>query len=405
MNQIITMRHVETTIENAGWIAEHAPEKQEPFILSLNKEGSEKVILDGIGLSALNERDALTEKVIKHDLMDDFGNTVESKSVIPFGVEPMLSRKFEYYLKTIRVTTDVVLRKNSTISNFNVDDLRLTGDWLRFAVVSPDANGDFPDSIPWCEITTEASTLWEGGEVFAFILLENANGTRLEIGTGFDMWRWNVAATMGATGKFTLEKKENGEIVLKRSVLQFDSETEIPGREWRFHWYLSWSYGEDDKRVNRSQSGIKTFPQPGAKPERGGEKENNLIFTLKETPWSEPARISRNAKPAPFPCFHSKTVRNHIRKTIRSIAANAEESLETLSILDCAPHFCDSRAHLERAKQEYIPHWDITDIIAFHFWASRKLKDKEIIFKIFPPSKGIFNELPSFTSMREPDGD
>ena len=391
------MKHIETTIRGESWNAEHAPEKQEPFVLSLNK--SEKVILDGVGLTALNERDALTEKVIKHDLMDDFGHTVDSKSIIPFGVEPMLSRKFDYYLKTIRITTDIRLRGKTTLTEFNVDDMRLTGEWSRFAVITLDAKGDMPNSIPWVDTPSKAGTLWKADKVFSFILLESANGTRLEIGTGFDLWRWNTAPSMGATGRFTLEKKDNGEIILKRTVLHFDAETEIAGREWRFNWYLSWSTGPFENRENRFDDEINAFPPTGGKAKLPRNKQKDLAFSLKETQWPEQARISRNANLATSPCFHSKMVRNHLRKTIRSIAARADESLENVLILDCTPHFCDSCRHLERPKQGNLAHWDIADIITLHFWANRKLHKKNVKLKIRAPFDGIFNELPSFISM------
>jgi hypothetical protein len=97
--------------------------------------------------------------------------------------------------------------------------------------------------------------------------------------------------------------------------------------------------------------------------------------------------------------MHSKMARNHIRKVIRSIAANSGETLKTLSILGCTPHFCNSSTHLEGAKKGHSEHWDISDILNFHFWASRKLKEKDVVLKIIAPSGGIFAELPSFLSM------
>jgi hypothetical protein len=54
---------------------------------------------------------------------------------------------------------------------------------------------------------------------------------------------------------------------------------------------------------------------------------------------------------------------------------------------------------LEGAKKGHSEHWDISDILNFHFWASRKLKEKDVVLKIIAPSGGIFAELPSFLSM------
>ncbi|MCK5844823.1 MAG: hypothetical protein KAG97_08960, partial [Victivallales bacterium] len=387
------MKHVKAEIEGDGWKAEHAPEEREPFALSL-AGGSCEVVLDGVLFGALREKDALVEKVVRHEFLENDGNSVDSESVIPFGVEPVIFRKFDYYLNTIRVTTDIRVKAGVPIDLFNVDDLRVIGDWTRFAVIQSKDGGKLSDKLLWKEIADDSvRPLWESDEVFAAILLENTDGVRLEIGTGFDLWRWNVADMDGARGRFTLFKNADAEIVLRRTVLKFETETDIPAREWRFTWYLAWCYKSRESRGTAPPIDVLPFPSPGEKSQRPLEGKKVLAFDLAGVDWPERSRSSRNGVSTNIPCLHAKAVRNHLRKTIRRMAATAPTSLETLCLLGCEPAFCDSAGHLERAKNGFLPHWALPDIIAFHFWASRLFRKEDILFRIIPSDSGIAREL------------
>ncbi|NOY74261.1 MAG: hypothetical protein GXP32_00520 [Kiritimatiellaeota bacterium] len=397
------MRHVEAMVEGKDWTAEHAPEKGSQLLLSLDGINA-KVILDGISFDSLRERDALTEKVVRHDSLENDDCSVESTSVIPFGVEPAISRKFEYYLDTVRITTDITVRATTTVEKFNLDDLRVSGNWNRFAVVSPNPSERLPEKLDWKEIGNSAGeTLWESRAVFAMILFETEKGERLEIGTGMDLWRWNAATDIErAEGLFSLTVNDTGELALTRSVLNYSAETEIRPRNWRFNWYIAWSAETDETaKTEIEEAGLATqiFPCPGDKPIRMEEGLKALTFTLAGTRWPEQALASLNDEKLGVPCFHSKLVRNHLRKTMRRIASAAPSSLRSIAISDFEPSLCDSGAHLERARQGVLPHWDLTGVIAFHLWASRLLRKRDISFKLSPPLRGIFKELPSLQSL------
>ena len=64
------------------------------------------------------------------------------------------------------------------------------------------------------------------------------------------------------------------------------------------------------------------------------------------------------------------------------------------------PHICESSSHLERPKGGAMLHWDLSDIIDFHFWANRQLRRKESVLSIFTEKDEIFSQLPSFIGMK-----
>ena len=374
------MKYRRIEIENDSWSATHDLEKQQPFLLDLKSEVGDSDIsikLKGVRVASFYESMAMPIKAVRHDFMEEDGHKVETTSVIPFGSEPAVLRKFEYLGNIIKITTDLRLKAPVMGTLFSLDELLLKGDWERYAVLGISAVSQIDKKIKWNKVPESDKVLYDSDNLFEVLLLEDKNGSRFEVGTGFDIWRWNIAQNLdGIDGQLKVELID-GDISLKRHVMTSETEFEIPKRDWRFNWYMAWDNGSDDISEEISQ-GASTSVKAIECPDAGMVKDQDVVTDML--------------------CFHSKAARNRLKKWVRSQLATAKEEL--IAVEDMTPHICTNQAHLERAKYDKLLHWDLADIIDFWFWSNRQLRKKESFLSIFPEKSGIFGEFPSFKAMR-----
>ena len=78
----------------------------------------------------------------------------------------------------------------------------------------------------------------------------------------------------------------------------------------------------------------------------------------------------------------------------------AEGNSDHLTLAVEPPALCDVAAHLERPKRERLPHWNLTEMAAFHDWAARQLAPRR--FRMEFPAGSIFRDLPSGRYLADP---
>lgn len=348
--------------------------------------------------------------------MDITGHTVETKSIIPFGSEPVINRKFEYLPNIVKIITDIEIKRPIAAKIFEVDSLKLKGNWKKCAVINLSADKPAPEKLNWIDLTalhhypTELPSLpspdsqthhilYDAPSHFHIFLLEANNGARIEIGAGFDLWRWNHASIRDnrktqktgneksietplantpslnkknilPSGRFTIKNIEDG-ILIQRQIMTSDNEEfEINAKNWRFNWYFAWE--------NRNSA---------------FEKEEN-----KQTKIALPNIPIFQHSTHP-PCFHTKQARNQLRKSLRSVINKLGDNI--LCLNNISPHTCTNTSHISRPGKKNLEHWDMSDIIGFWFWANRQLLQTKSGFIITPPKESVFEELPSFRSLRK----
>ncbi len=370
------MKYREINIEENNWKATHDLEQHCPFTFSLENDDNIRIVLNGITIGSLNESMAMPLKAVRHDFMQKDGYRVKTTSVIPFGSEPAVLRKFDYLGNILKVTTDVRMKAPVVGNIFSIDDLVIQGNWKKFAVINMSGGNRLNNKLEWHKISSEDSVIYDSDDLFGVLLLESEKGIRLEIGTGFDIWRWNIAEkTEGVVGNLKVESA-NGEIIVKRNVMTSEAEFKIPKRDWRFNWYLSWDCGE----------------------KKSGEKKDCAdCFSIDQFEWSEAGTVKASGIYEDSPCLHSKAAKNRLRKWLRSIINKVEG--KEVKLVDLNPGICENSAHLEKSKIDKLLHWDLSDIIDFWFWGNRQLRRKESSLTIFSAKEEIFSELPSFSVM------
>ena len=407
------MKYKKLEINKENWNVIHDLEKHIPFYFSCKNPSHQKItkplnlqIHPGIEIGEFSETMSLPEKAVMHKLMDIEGYSIETKTIIPFGSEPAITRKFEYLPNIVKITTDVEIKKSITAENFEVDSLKLEGNWKKCAVINLSADNHALKKIDWIDLhspshaCTDSQThglIYDSPSHFHIFLLETQDGTRLEIGAGFDLWRWNAGgreevrdedseeskkynSTANPQGRFTIEQTAEG-LFIKRQIITSDKEFEIDAKNWRFNWYLAW-------KTEKKKSGVR---------DQEGEKQNS-----ENSAHSNPIPLSpeyQESKIKHVPCFHAKNTRNQLRKSVRSVINKLDDDI--LHLDNIAPHICTNSSHISRPGEKDIEHWDMTDIIDFWLWTNRQLQKKESCFIITPPKNSIFEELPSFCSLRE----
>lgn len=403
------MKYKKIEINGDGWLAVHDLEERIPFSLSLNhstratatvpagkitESPNHQITLMGIVIGDLTESISLPEKAVQHEFMDIEGYSVDTKSTIPFGSEPVIVRNFEYLPNIVKVTTDVQIRRSTVAENLEIDSLKLDGDWKRCAIINLTPEKPASKKVKWINLKKSNSKtaskpdsfIYDSETTFHIFLLEDKAGNRIEIGAGFDLWRWNQGAGDNEVrdpesevsetettvfppkkGRFTIENTENG-IIVRRQIISSEEECELHAQIWRFNWYLSW--GAED-----------------------GAPELEHFRTL------ELEHSSTPELPNSPTCFHAKATRNQLRKAVRAEINKLDD--DTLCLPDIEPHLCSNPSHIARPGKEGLQHWDMTDIIDFWFWANRQLLKSDSKLIIRPPKGSIFEELPSFRRMRK----
>jgi hypothetical protein len=379
------MKYKKIEIKDSNWNCIHDLENHIPLQLNVNeKESCEDttITLKGVELGDLSETTSLPQKAIRHDVMDLNCYTIDTQSIIPFGSEPQITRKFEHLSNIIKVTTDIHVKRPTPAKNFEVDSINLKGKWKKYAIINLKSYQKNNNDIEWIDLSNiDSTTLYSDTKHFHILLLENENHFRFEIGVGFDLWRWNHATNTeiketrdinhpnlepevldDARGNFTIEKI-NDYIIIKREIITSEKQFDIISHNWRFHWYLAWG-----KKSSKSKNPKTVKLQNSKTPE--------LLQTT---------------------CLHNKKSKNILHKSIRKVMNNLKN--ETLELKSLNPHYCTNPSHVSRPKEKEVEHLDITDIMELWLWGSKQLLKKDNKFIITPDENSIFKEFPSFWQM------
>ncbi len=334
--------------DGASWSASFFQSDAE--LLSFSVGGAKLFSASGIRNHGGNIENCRSLDSLKHHRNDGFpGGSIESVShaSAPF----FTSRSFEYAGNRFKVTLDAAFPKDYSSECLLSDEFCINPDVAETSVISAPADlspyfkrESYSRFVPGTPIESELAPIsW----IFKF-----RNGAVLEIGTGDDIWRWNIAEALGASSKFSVSNEDKEIRLLRRPLF---SELPIPTqrRKFRFTWFFAWDFPKQRKLVD-----------PG---------EESLVLDLaKDFNWPESARIMKSdGNTLPVPCFHSDIVWNVLRKTIRK---NLDSKYKRIVFknppVSCA---CFSAAHLDRAKKKFLVHGNTVALMNFWLWANRRL--------------------------------
>ena len=130
------------------------------------------------------------------------GAQVLIDSYLPFGAEPASTLTYQYAANRVRVSLDVEWPAEFPVRrHFGVNSLFLPGSWLRYYHYPPALHMLHDQKPAWREISPpsgpEAVMIGHWHRPPPALVFEREDKTRVEIGTGTDLWRWEENMEFG----------------------------------------------------------------------------------------------------------------------------------------------------------------------------------------------------------------
>lgn len=366
-----------------------------PGEMILNILGNKMLSTKPISFGAIEESVGYHKKFRQHNFLNTDGYSVDTETIIPVGAEPKISRTMDIVGNHVKFVTDILTRGSFPAGKMSVDDIQFYGEWKRFGVIKYPKSGVVLPEIEWTEITDDITMLYQSGEPFLLMLLESVDGHVVEVGTGDDLWRWNVATTVDSANSEFLVENEQGHISLKRDVLIFDDECPMPTQTWRFKWYIAW-----EMKADRNDT-IKV-PTDAVELDISGAKVDALdaevpAFSIPQSIWKPECEAVMNGVSSGLPCMHTKSVGKFYRNWFRSAQKRYQETKISLSNME--PHLCDLGSHVNKRVNGSVMHWDMISIFDFWLWANKQAGKNEGRFVIVPPVDSVAAQLPSMRGL------
>ena len=128
--------------------------------------------------------------------------------------------------------------------------MKLPGEFNKFTIVPPAQH-----QTEGAEVHVREIPKWKGKDIMVghwhrppiSLIFHRKDGIDLEVGTGFDLWRWEQnLGYYPESGSYKVLLTEAG-LELIREPLACCEEFEPEQRNYRFTWYFAW---QDRKKVN-----------------------------------------------------------------------------------------------------------------------------------------------------------
>lgn len=343
----------------SAWKFSSANNRSSAWSLSDTRRGEEIAQIQWANLNNSSEADALSEKCRFHSKLDNCEVEVELQNVYPFGGESFIKRSCILRDKLAEIRVDVQPGRGEVIRQFELEPLLFSGEFAELELIKtlPPCNGKFQAE----KVELTEGIIYESTDPWAVMVLTDADGFQIELGTGGDWWR------MQGCGETLWRIEKNSDTVkVTRKLVNIAADQEVQRRPWRFNYYLAW--------------GRKTAIQPPQKDE--------LILT---------ADLQKLAK---SDCLRAPAVRKVLRKLLRQ----QQEGSGNVVLLLPDVKSCDDAGHLERPGKKALLHWDLDELFALYSWGNRTLGDGRSL-RILLPEDSIFRKYPSVRYLANSPGE
>jgi len=333
--------------------------------------------------------------------------TVESAGRFPFGAGVGLKQVLRYASNHVRGVIDVDWPRGGTLrQRLGLGGMFLPGPWRRVRCLPPVSAGEADAEAGWVELGSGAAAAapigpWQRPPL-AWVL-ERPDGSRLEVGTGSDLWRWERGLGFGpGAGDYVLTVEPAGVRVV-RAPLVAAAAVQPEARAYRFGGYLAWQAGGVTAgRLEAREPVPVRFSAQGealVREAARGQRPPDLRLDLKAWPCPAPGRrlptaaAARSGVRGTDPCWESAVVQKAVRRMIRQIASLGPEG--TLALRGMAPGACWDPSHWDR-HGEPLPHWDMEGLLELSDWGRQQLgPDWQVMVEApgwedFPSVGGLF---------------
>ncbi len=303
-------------------------------------------------------------------------NLVEIEGYLPIGSEIHFKHKYSYQPDYVRVTTDIRLHTGTVIKrHFGVGSFTMPGKWTRFHLTPAPRHlqeGAKKASFDIPEVKEGEKPVMIGHwhRPPLSIVFEHEKGFYFEVGTGFDVWRWEKCLDYGPeAASYKIFATADG-LEVVREPLMCCHDYEPQANQYRYTWYMSWG---ERKEVKEDSDIVWIDPLAQNIP----DALDKVGIDLYAANWPESFR--RVATPEKLqvgeteekPCFAHSKVQNYLRKVLRKIKDRSPKEL-WLKNFNCG--VCCQPSHVAR-KGEALYHNDSNYILDFYEWVRHAFRD------------------------------
>ncbi|MCP4178488.1 MAG: hypothetical protein GY756_12045 [bacterium] len=344
----------------------------------------------GTELGMLKELNGLSEYTRTHTSEKTDWQWVDSKTIHPFGSEPMIKRKWEQASNHIKVVTDITLHSETPMKYMKIDTLEIPGKWSKIVVIGQSGIDDLNVTVKELDVASLEKSEYKFDSVPLVVLFKAEDGTMIEIGTGYDLWRWNQTEKYEAECNYSLILKSDG-ILFNRQPFVWENDYSFPRNNLRFTWYFAW--GKETE--NESTDVVKNILEVHNKKLTVNKVDDNKNYTIDNSLWPKTAIIKNNDNSILSPCFSSRQTGNLFKKWLRTLFPKIELTGENITLYDIEPGLCLNSSHMERSNDKDILHCDYLYIMSLWEWANKYLGESESNFLISLKKDSLFRNLPS----------
>jgi|GEM_PF-1053800 len=362
--------------------------------------GSELRILPLDFGSGMAESNGMVRDRRRHDWADGFSFSLETRTTIPFGVEPEIRRTVEFAGNHAAVTVDLQLKAGLPIKSLSLDPVVITGPFTRIGVVGYPGDEGRIGKIKWKSPTEEREeVLYRSPRPFLCCVAETEAGQRWEVGTGDDLWRWQCAGRYRAEAEFRVIRKGN-ELRIEREVYRRkDENTTMPERNLRFQWYVAWDGGRTPPPRKSGALPMTTVPMGEFPSASSGLKHVQFAWT--GSFWPENACfMPQPGSVGDAPCAVAHPVVKRYKNWIRT--ATRQYSGQTLKLDGVSAPYCCAAGHLERNQRPELAHGSMMALFDLWNWGNRQLVKNGNAVVFLAADETAFRTLPSLNGLMRP---
>ncbi len=316
--------------------------------------------------------------------------TIKETGFFPFGTQPGFEQLSRYGPNYVRITFDLLWPSGSPIErHLGIGSFFLPGQWKSYFCIPPAQHlreGATPGTttITQPEEAESPRMIGHWHRPPLALVFHRDDGTRLELGAGGDVWRWQQSLHAGPErGSYKIMAESAGLRIIREPLMTCQPYTP-PARRYRFQWYLAWDRGVTSKVCGRKSEPAEheIFLDPDSLPTTG--------FRLSGQEALEPPTRTST------PCWLSPAASRVLKRRIRQLAGLSEQS--SLSLRQFEPGVCCDASHLQRGKQELLPHWDMDAILDIANWTRCQLGNN---WRISSAPNELQKNLPSYSKLFE----
>ncbi|HJO95636.1 MAG TPA: hypothetical protein QF753_19735 [Victivallales bacterium] len=344
----------------------------------------------GTELGMLKELNGISEYTRTHTSEKTDWQWVDSKTIHPFGSEPVIKRKWEQASNHIKVVTDITLHSETPMKYMKIDTLEVPGKWSKILIIGQNSIDDLNISVKELDVASLEKNEYKFDCIPLVVLFKAEDGTMLEVGTGYDLWRWSHADRYEAECNYSLIFKSDG-ILFNRQPFVWNNDHAFPRINLRFTWYFAWGCESE----NSTADVAKNILEIRNKKMTVNKITDTNSYKIDNSLWPKTAIAENNNSSIVTPCFSSRQTGNLLKKWLRSLFPKVESTGENIILNNIDPGLCLNSSHMERGNNKNTLHCDYLYIMSLWEWANKYLGEFESNFLISIREDSLFKNLPS----------